>query len=129
MIKFCVILAYLRKLSRLQRPRTAIIDDGIQDVHPSRRPKLAPRRSQAEVDTFNRRTLTRFGIDANQFGASSCHKGATAALVDDRRQLFAYAGVDGDWNLGILTRPRGGRLLRCGRSAAEPSERPAPALR
>jgi hypothetical protein len=39
-------------------------------------------RSQAEVDTFNRRTLTRFGIDANQFGASSCHKGATAALVD-----------------------------------------------
>jgi hypothetical protein len=91
----------------------------------------APRRSQAEMDTFNRRSLTRFGIDANQFGASSCHKGATAALVDDRRQLFAYAGVDGDWNLGILTRPRGGRLLRSDGSAADRPQRypPAPALR
>jgi len=49
-----------------------------------------------------RSRLTRFGIGANQFGASSCHKGATIALLDDRRQLFAYAGVDGDRNLGIL---------------------------
>ena len=59
-----------------------------------------------------RSRLTRFGIGANQFGASSSHKGAIAALVDDRRQLFAYARVDGDWYLGILTRSRGRRLLR-----------------
>ena len=46
-----------------------------------------------------RSRLTRFGIGANQFGASSSHKGATAALVDDRRQLFAYA----EWTAtGIL---------------------------
>ena len=61
-----------------------------------------------------RSRLTRFGIGATQFGASSSHKGATAALVDDRRQLFAYAGVDGDWNLGILTRSRARRLRYVG---------------
>jgi hypothetical protein len=45
-----------------------------------------------------RSRLTRFGIGANQFGASSSHKGATAALVDDH-QLFAYA----EWTAtGIL---------------------------
>ena len=65
----------------------------------------------------------RFGICAHQFGASSCHKGATAAEVDDRRQLFAYAGVDGDWNLGILTRSRGGRLLRSDGTAADRPQR------
>ncbi len=84
--------------------------------------------SQAEADTFNRRPLTRFGIDTNQFGASSCHK---ARPPDDRRQLFAYAGVDGDWNLRILTRSRGSRLLGSDGSAADRPQRcpPAPALR
>jgi hypothetical protein len=74
-----------------------------------------------------RSRLTRFGIGANQFGASSCHKGATVALLDDRRQLFAYAGVDGDRNLGILTRSRGGGLLRSDGAAADRPQRYASA--
>jgi hypothetical protein len=35
----------------------------------------------------------RFGICAHQFGASSCHKGATAAEIDDRAQLVMAGGT------------------------------------